>query len=225
MRRSCSRSYGASATSRSVACSSMRACASRRRVDSPAATSRSSRASCTSAANSHRSSREKRRGSSRRSRRGASARCRSCPDYKRRSRRSTRARTTPGSCSTRDGVRRSRGTTPGGRSGNATDDGDGALGGACPRGRLLSGYERRGKDKRPPASMLLQIGAFGLLAFEDLTTVRSQPGLLVIAVGSQLRRERGCWPCGPPDRAGGPGMARHGGSGCVPHHNVPLLER
>jgi hypothetical protein len=36
---------------------------------------------------------------------------------------------------------------------------------------LLSGFERRGKDKRPPASMLLQIGPFGILAFKDLTTV------------------------------------------------------
>jgi hypothetical protein len=37
---------------------------------------------------------------------------------------------------------------------------------------LLSGYERKGKSKNePPASMLLQIGAFGILAFKDLTTV------------------------------------------------------
>jgi hypothetical protein len=36
---------------------------------------------------------------------------------------------------------------------------------------LLSGYERKGKDKGPPASMLIQIGAFGILAFKDLTTV------------------------------------------------------
>lgn len=36
---------------------------------------------------------------------------------------------------------------------------------------LLSGFERKGKDKGPPASMLLQIGAFGILAFKDLTTV------------------------------------------------------
>ena len=36
---------------------------------------------------------------------------------------------------------------------------------------LLSGFERKGKDKRPPASMLLQIGPFGILAFKDLTTV------------------------------------------------------
>jgi len=36
---------------------------------------------------------------------------------------------------------------------------------------LLSGYERKGKDKGPPASMLLQVGAFGILAFKDLTTV------------------------------------------------------
>jgi putative DNA primase/helicase len=36
---------------------------------------------------------------------------------------------------------------------------------------LLSGFERKGKDNRPPASMLLQIGSFGILAFKDLTTV------------------------------------------------------
>jgi hypothetical protein len=36
---------------------------------------------------------------------------------------------------------------------------------------LLSGFERKGKDKGPPASMLLQIGSFGILAFKDLTTV------------------------------------------------------
>jgi hypothetical protein len=36
---------------------------------------------------------------------------------------------------------------------------------------LLSGYERKGKDKGPPASMLLQVGPFGILAFKDLTTV------------------------------------------------------
>jgi putative DNA primase/helicase len=36
---------------------------------------------------------------------------------------------------------------------------------------LLSGFERKGKDDRPPASMLLQIGSFGILAFKDLTTV------------------------------------------------------
>jgi hypothetical protein len=38
---------------------------------------------------------------------------------------------------------------------------------------LLSGFERKGrdKDKHPPASMLLQVGAFGILAFKDLTTV------------------------------------------------------
>ncbi len=36
---------------------------------------------------------------------------------------------------------------------------------------LLSGYERKGKDKGLPASMLLQIGPFGILAFKDLTTV------------------------------------------------------
>jgi hypothetical protein len=36
---------------------------------------------------------------------------------------------------------------------------------------LLSGFERKGRDTRPPASMLLQIGPFGILAFKDLTTV------------------------------------------------------
>ena len=36
---------------------------------------------------------------------------------------------------------------------------------------LLSGFERKGKAKGPPASMLLQIGSFGILAFKDLTTV------------------------------------------------------
>jgi hypothetical protein len=36
---------------------------------------------------------------------------------------------------------------------------------------LLSGFERKGKDNRGPASMLLQIGEFGILAFKDLTTV------------------------------------------------------
>jgi hypothetical protein len=36
---------------------------------------------------------------------------------------------------------------------------------------LLSGFERKGKDKGVPASMLLQIGEFGILAFKDLTTV------------------------------------------------------
>jgi NrS-1 polymerase HBD domain/IclR helix-turn-helix domain len=36
---------------------------------------------------------------------------------------------------------------------------------------LLSGFERKGKKAGPPASMLLQIGKFGILAFKDLTTV------------------------------------------------------
>ena len=36
---------------------------------------------------------------------------------------------------------------------------------------LLSGFEPKGKGTRPPASLLLQIGAFGILAFKDLTTV------------------------------------------------------
>lgn len=36
---------------------------------------------------------------------------------------------------------------------------------------LLSGFERKGKDASKPASMLLQIGSFGILAFKDLTTV------------------------------------------------------
>ncbi len=38
---------------------------------------------------------------------------------------------------------------------------------------LLSGFERKGKAAKdaPPASMLLQIGPFGILAFKDLTTV------------------------------------------------------
>lgn len=36
---------------------------------------------------------------------------------------------------------------------------------------LLSGFERKGKASGPPASMLLQIGKFGILAFKDLTTV------------------------------------------------------
>ena len=36
---------------------------------------------------------------------------------------------------------------------------------------LLSGFERKGKAKGPPASMLLQIGPFGILALKDLTTV------------------------------------------------------
>jgi len=35
---------------------------------------------------------------------------------------------------------------------------------------LLSGFERKGKPG-PPASLLLQIGKFGILAFKDLTTV------------------------------------------------------
>jgi hypothetical protein len=35
---------------------------------------------------------------------------------------------------------------------------------------LLSGFERKRKDG-PPASLLLQIGEFGILAFKDLTTV------------------------------------------------------
>jgi putative DNA primase/helicase len=36
---------------------------------------------------------------------------------------------------------------------------------------LLSGFERKGKDNRGPASMLIQIGSFGIIAFKDLTTV------------------------------------------------------
>ena len=52
---------------------------------------------------------------------------------------------------------------------------------------LLSGYERKGKDKGQPASMLLQIGSFGILAFKDLTTVLSMHREARAQIISQLR--------------------------------------
>jgi putative DNA primase/helicase len=52
---------------------------------------------------------------------------------------------------------------------------------------LLSGYERKGRDARKPASMLLQIGAFGILAFKDLTTVLSMHHEARSQIISQLR--------------------------------------
>ena len=52
---------------------------------------------------------------------------------------------------------------------------------------LLSGYERKGKDKGPPASLLLQIGSFGILAFKDLTTVLSMHREARAQIISQLR--------------------------------------
>jgi putative DNA primase/helicase len=52
---------------------------------------------------------------------------------------------------------------------------------------LLSGFERKGKDKGMPASMLLQIGTFGILAFKDLTTVLSMHHEARSQIISQLR--------------------------------------
>ena len=50
---------------------------------------------------------------------------------------------------------------------------------------LLSGFER--KKDRPPSSMLLQIGPFGILAFKDLTTVLTMAREAKAQIIGQLR--------------------------------------
>jgi uncharacterized membrane protein len=52
---------------------------------------------------------------------------------------------------------------------------------------LLSGFERKGKVASKPASMLLQIGPFGILSFKDLTTVLSMHHEARSQIVSQLR--------------------------------------
>jgi hypothetical protein len=54
---------------------------------------------------------------------------------------------------------------------------------------LLSGFERKGKaaTSAKPASMLLQIGEFGILAFKDLTTLLTMPHMARSEIIGQLR--------------------------------------
>jgi uncharacterized membrane protein len=52
---------------------------------------------------------------------------------------------------------------------------------------LLSGYERKSKDAKKPASLLLQIGQFGIVTFKDLTTVLSMHHEAKSQIVSQLR--------------------------------------
>lgn len=52
---------------------------------------------------------------------------------------------------------------------------------------LLSGFERKGRDAKKPASLLLQIGEFGIVTFKDLTTVLSMHHEAKSQIISQLR--------------------------------------
>lgn len=52
---------------------------------------------------------------------------------------------------------------------------------------LLSGFERKGRDAKKPASLLQQIGPFGIVTFKDLTTVLSMHHEAKSQIVSQLR--------------------------------------